>query len=355
MTNIKLPIQEYRLEDGYLGILGYDKTLGKITFCSSGSIDNKSKNSLLFKKVFMNTLSKFDIDRIGLYIKEHDCSLLFEVISPKRSKIIDYNNKQYLVFLDAIENKIDQRILDHDNVYRSILTSIPDRVYIQTHGTSESFTDAIRNISSDNNKSKGSVFIDSNGLMVKMKSKYYRDWESFITIINKNRTLVKYSRLKESEDLINSFSGIYRELLEMPVICNSYFGESISLARMLRKVNSSASHKIEDDKKETIESIGEDKLCQSYIQNYLSNDKTDSSILPIELFSCQVYLCNLGYSFRIKKIKHNESYKFVLMELSYLDTSIKLPDLSLRVYDDYFICLAKTFEKMLEHKLSSDK
>ena len=102
--NLKFPVQAYVKVNGFLGIVGYDAAQKKLIVTSKGDMYG------LYAKIFENTLRaelKEKMQLLENFVKEHDCSVIFECVEPfKDPHIIEYN-KPKVVLLEIIENELE--------------------------------------------------------------------------------------------------------------------------------------------------------------------------------------------------------------------------------------------------------
>ena len=169
---VKFPVKEFKKENGYLGIVGYDVEHSKVLYCSKSSLNSEHakwlRKLLEPAEVFLNG-----------FLAGGEYSLVFEVCLPEEDPhIIEYSEPR-LYLLDIVENQIKFKSLPD---IESFITKLRERgvnVYAkELISVAENAEDLIRNV--HNTKSvqyEGGVYVDSNNFMFKVKSDYYTKWK----------------------------------------------------------------------------------------------------------------------------------------------------------------------------------
>lgn len=180
---LKFPLKVYRKENGYLGILSYNKITDDYFVASKSTTEGD------FAQWFRDQISYFFSSKLKEFLKTENVSLIFEVIDMEHDggHMIDYGpHCKTLTLIGAFENKFDAKIYNW-----GALEAICDKyfhcesghtLYNKTWATDiESFEELESFInkyeSYDCEKLEGFVFHDVNGFMFKYKTKYYRDWK----------------------------------------------------------------------------------------------------------------------------------------------------------------------------------
>ena len=180
--NIKFPVTGYTKYNGFLGILGYDRELDELVFCSKSEVCRNEEQfyAYEFKRIFISRVNSCLHDDIKNFMKENNVSILFEVLSKNDKHIISRSElmEDNLVLLGAIKNEVEFKELDFlkvRDVFRESSIVIKDKridnIYsiAEFKGTIEAFSDI--------NSGEGYVFQDVAGHMWKVKTKYYKGWK----------------------------------------------------------------------------------------------------------------------------------------------------------------------------------
>lgn len=217
------PVSCYLKYNGYLGILGYDKTKDRLLFCSKTRFDKEY--SEYFEKVFYQK-HRQNYEKIKEYIKQNDVSLVFEVIDKDNDPhIIEYTENQ-IILLDIIDNKIKFYNKPYEELIKVanyLELSVKEKAY-QLNSLTEFFEWYNKVIKPDytykNEYIEGFVIADSNNFMVKLKCEYYKLWKSLRGIaenvmrVNENGErkgcIEKTSKLSTPE--MNLFYGFLKRL-----------------------------------------------------------------------------------------------------------------------------------------------
>lgn len=175
IAKVKFPVKEYRKENGYLGIIGYDQETDELLFCSKSSLE--SEHSKWFKS-FFNGIGL----ELKLILKDLNASLVFEVVLPdKDPHIIEYD-KPVLYLLDIIKNQLSFEIKEEFNIREYLLgfftgagINVKSKELVSVSDTAE---ELVRNVDATRDVVyEGSVFVDANNFMFKVKSNYYMKWK----------------------------------------------------------------------------------------------------------------------------------------------------------------------------------
>lgn len=174
--NMLFPAKAYLKYNGYLGIVGYDSETDDL-FVATKSVNHgdmqKQFQALLAKNVNMETLKNF--------VKNENQSLVFEVIDPINDPHIIEYDKQEVVLLDCIDRtwKFNRTYDLYDIAKELGLTPKEETHYFKDYDEFYKFTEELEqeDFSFDGRHVEGFVVEDSNGLMVKFKTKYYKFWK----------------------------------------------------------------------------------------------------------------------------------------------------------------------------------
>lgn len=174
----KFPLHAYEKENGYLGILGYDSETDNLVIASKSTTSGEYAE--YFKEMFYDTVS--DVRKIKEFLKENNCSMVFEVIDPEHDPhIIEYKDKK-LVLLDIIDRKLD--FVSYPFSKLSTIASdfgFECKKLAFTINSWEDFLNFHNTVTAkgyrDDNPIEGYVIEDSNGFMVKEKTYYYNFWK----------------------------------------------------------------------------------------------------------------------------------------------------------------------------------
>lgn len=193
LDKLEYPIYTYEKANGFLGLVSVVND--ELILASKSTIDSK------YVDYFRSILDKVPYVKKQLFdlSKKYNCTFTFEVIhNEDDTHIVDYQNKNFLVLLDAIENKFEKGYNKEFSDKIINLVDIPfDNEYItkklqmktiNNYSELLEFIDVVDN--TDN--AEGVVLVDSNNYMVKLKNKWYTKWKmvrSFIESLLKNPNL----------------------------------------------------------------------------------------------------------------------------------------------------------------------
>lgn len=196
IEDIKYPVSIFLKENGYLGLLSYNKVTGDFFVASKSS--NKSDFALHLKealksKGFLNHETKN-------FLKDNDCTMVFEVCDSQFDPhIIEYKEPQ-IVLLEVIKNKagaIDfdfsdrmQTFWHNENIYRYGIRLKTCWGTIKNRKELDEFLSA----DTSNERVEGWVLRDSDGFMFKLKTDFYAFWKNLRSkFLDADKVLPKFT------------------------------------------------------------------------------------------------------------------------------------------------------------------
>lgn len=171
--SLVFPVKVAVKENGYLGIMSVVD--GQVVFASKTT--DSGPFAERFERIFNETVSKHDTDFLKSLLKKENASAVFEVISPTEDPHIIKYEKEEVVLLDILHNKLNlepdyQTISDRFKEVVKKNTSIrtPNEFTIHDDDT---LWDTIALYSVDNCDIEGFVVTDARGFKFKVKFDYY--------------------------------------------------------------------------------------------------------------------------------------------------------------------------------------
>lgn len=180
-NSLVFPVKTYVKENGYLGILGYNSEFDELIFSSKSTF--KNEHSQWFKELIVNKLNHGKLEELKKYIKNNNCSLVFEVISKNDPHIIEYD-KDDVVLLDIIKREIMLNRADYEEIIRcSQEFNLKHKELAYTFNNWAEFKEWYDDLEKSDGRYKekfieGFVIEDSKGFMTKIKVNYYNYWKS---------------------------------------------------------------------------------------------------------------------------------------------------------------------------------
>lgn len=209
--NMVFPVYSYLKENGYLGIVSYDKYEDTLEFYSKSMKGEHGDFSLMVKELFEKTYSKETINFIKEYSKENNVSFVYEVIYSEKDKHIIKYEKNELILLDVIYNSLNFKKIDYSELENTFKTrGIKIKEYVEKFNNWDEFEEWYNNVMNDENlKVEGYVIEDSNHYMVKLKLDYYINWKKMRTLALR----VKKGKFIHKGKIPEKFFGFYTWLL----------------------------------------------------------------------------------------------------------------------------------------------
>lgn len=204
------PVHAYVKYNGFLGMLSYDKEKDDLIFCTKSVMyqDNQS-NAGTYVKIFKGIFERKcnNINGVKQYLKEHDATMLFEVIDPENDPhIIEYKEED-VVLLDIVANSLEFKKLTYEQMmqvmikygfwfhFKSLEAVILDKEeFINWYKAVENKTDI-----------EGYVLEDDTGYMTKLKLPYYIKWKWARSVANSVLQFGKYGKYATLTDELKNF------------------------------------------------------------------------------------------------------------------------------------------------------
>lgn len=176
--HLVFPCTAYRKYNGFLGIVSWDWTNDRLFIASKST--NEGDHSQLAEKI----LRKYaPIEAITKYLKENNCTMLFEICTLEDPHII--KEEEGPVLLDIVENTINF----HKKPYEEV------KAFAEANGLRYKQLDAVINtfaelepmldtmwVMDPGHPVEGWCIEDATGYMFKLKTYYYKKWKRLRTI-----------------------------------------------------------------------------------------------------------------------------------------------------------------------------
>lgn len=204
-NNWTFPLTAYVKENGYLGLVSYREKTDEL-FITTKS--DPTKDYALWLK---DKIMKYDIDKLKKYVKENNCTFVFEHIDMEHDPhIIKYPSSK-LVLLDIIENTVDEF---KRKSYEELVTiakqfgfEVKEKAF--TFQTFDEFILWYKNAITKNYQYNGKyiegfVIEDKENHMCKLKTQYYKCWKYLrgrVETIKKRQ--LTYDQVKCGMNVIN--------------------------------------------------------------------------------------------------------------------------------------------------------
>lgn len=115
-TTLKFPVSVFVKENGYLGNLGFDSSNKQLVFASKSTPD--SDFAAWFREIFEAKTTVVEREEIRRFMRDFECSMVFEVIDPVRDPhMIEYAEPK-VVLLDVFHRSISGNKLPYEDLKR---------------------------------------------------------------------------------------------------------------------------------------------------------------------------------------------------------------------------------------------
>lgn len=199
--SLSFPMDAYEKENGFLGIVGYDKVNNELVLSTKSTI--KGEHVGYFRKLFDKKFNKGKQKNIMGYLKRNNATLVFEVVDIENDPhIVNYKSSR-IILLDIVENLFLFKKYAYD-----ILVDFGETYGIEIKkkiATFHNVGDALKFISDAESNTdliiEGYVYECSNGFMFKQKLDYYNKWKSRRFVLDKYVREGKVETLRDERDL----------------------------------------------------------------------------------------------------------------------------------------------------------
>lgn len=182
METLAWPVSAYVKENGYLGNLGYDAATDELFIASKSTPDGDFAQ--WFREIFEATVPEGTRERLRRWLRDHEASMVFEVIDPVRDPhMIDYD-RPHLVLLDVFHRSAQPEKLPHDQMKavaeRFGLTAKRRAIEFKNPQMFQGWYDAACSDLTWRYKGEdieGMVLEDRNGFQTKVKLPHYAFWK----------------------------------------------------------------------------------------------------------------------------------------------------------------------------------
>ena len=204
---LKFPIEVYRKENGFLGMMSFDKATNSV-FMSTKSTPEGQMSELFASMVSIDILNK-----ASEYLQQNDVTLLFEVVNPEHDPHIIEYEENHLFLLDIVENSLEFKYRDYNEVCRVAGWLGVDVKYWERrlYDWAE-FTAFYANCELSGEKQiEGYVFRDANGYMLKYKTEYYNSWKKLRAVADK---VYKYEHIQNTAILTTPIENYFYKFVK---------------------------------------------------------------------------------------------------------------------------------------------
>lgn len=221
---IEFPVQAYEKENGFLGIMSYNKETKDFIITSKSAME--SEYAGWFKDIFYSTTNAKTREGIKFFLEQHNVSAVFEVLDPVHNPHIIDQPKQKIVVLDLVRNTIETEIMPYRVTQLFCFTfGLPCKKLRKTLNTWKEFEDFVNETHNSIRQVEGYVLVDSNGYMLKVKTNYYCTWKYLRTISERVRTGKDIKEQALSSQIMKDFCEWCRNNVEV-------LGEDITKLRL---------------------------------------------------------------------------------------------------------------------------
>ena len=179
---LTFPVVAYVKENGYLGNLGLNPANNQLVYASKSTPD--SDFAAWFKEIMESITTPNQREQIRRFLRDYECSMVFEVIDPVRDPHMVEYDKPQLVLLDAFHRSTSGKKLSHDELRKvgeSLGLVVKQRAMVfRSMEQMKGFLDSKEGDLEwrfENRDIEGFVFEDAAGFQTKDKAAHYSFWK----------------------------------------------------------------------------------------------------------------------------------------------------------------------------------
>ena len=203
--NLAFPVKAYKKENGFLAMVSYNWNTDDFLICS------KSTNTGDFVGYIKNQLDKLSekqLEDMKSYLKINNCTFVFECVDMTNDPHIIKYNEDKLILLDIIKNSFNFEKLSFEDMIaiandlqleHKKLSYVFDNwedLYLFKKKQDESYV----------SQYEGWVFEDSNGFMVKYKTRFYKFWKQMRAVKERLQQGNNVKKIFSSENEVRVFN-----------------------------------------------------------------------------------------------------------------------------------------------------
>jgi predicted kinase len=177
------PVQVYRKENGYLGLIGYNPATDELVFATKSTTDGDFAGWL--QKQFHARFNRQEIQSFKNYLSANNCTAVFEVIDPVNDPHIIEEKKKNLILLDLIKNQVVfERIEYGQSAIFAADMGLDFKNLELVLDSQESFDTWYASVLEDDKlQLEGYVLEDADSNFIKIKCPYYVYWKIMRSVL----------------------------------------------------------------------------------------------------------------------------------------------------------------------------
>lgn len=189
MRNLKnkltFPVQAYLKENGFLGIVSYDKKTDDLFIATKSTTEGE--HTSYFKDILLKALGEMK-ESFKQKLKELEVSAIFECIDITNDPHIISYDKSKVVLLDIVKNDFTNTFFTYDALKEIAKEfKLECKQLFLSISSFEAFVDFIHSYEKQSlpfSEIEGFVFVDANNYRLKYKTPFYRFWKQVRMILN---------------------------------------------------------------------------------------------------------------------------------------------------------------------------
>ena len=214
-STLKFPVTAYVKENGFLGLISYNKDKNDFMFCSKSCCDvveDHGRYVDYLKNVFNAQVSELGRKNLLEFLRLNNVTVVCECVDIKNDPhIVEYKyNTLYL--LDVIDNSYEFKKMPYDELvsfasHVDLIVKKKERVFEDWNEFNAWFTEVSKETGEyAERKFEGFVIEDAEGFMAKIKCHYYKFWKRMRGVVAE---VYKKGYVKNTANLYDAESNYF--------------------------------------------------------------------------------------------------------------------------------------------------
>lgn len=216
--HFKTPLQLFQKENGYLGLIGYDRKADELVFTSKSDIEQDFAKNL--ENIAKNQLSEAELNKLKMFARVHNVNYIFEVNDPVNDPHIVKYEKPHLVLLSIVKREFLYQELSYADLkkFSEKFEDLPVKRTGPKFDNVENFMKFYDSVTKNVKiELEGYVVEDANLNRVKIKLPFYNLWKV-------NRSMKDYTKrqLDKIDEQIEKGTKFTKEVLVKELMSQTY-------------------------------------------------------------------------------------------------------------------------------------
>lgn len=216
--HFKTPLTLFQKENGYLGLIGYDKKADELVFTSKSDIEQDFAKNL--EAIARAQFSEQELDKLKVFARVNNVNYIFEVNDPVNDPHIVKYDKQHLVLLSIVKREFLYQELAYEDLkkFGQKFNDLPVKKTGPKFDNIESFEKFYQSVTNNSKiELEGYVVEDANLNRMKIKLPFYNLWK-----VNRSTKDAVKRGLDKIDERIEKNANLSRDMLVKEMLGQSH-------------------------------------------------------------------------------------------------------------------------------------